>query len=199
MTQLTDEDRMRRELEIIKTVLAGDREAFRYFVDSYGPMVHALIMRQVHDQVLAKDLFQDVFVRAFRSLATFKAQAKFGTWIARIAINVCHSYFESRTYKSQQASEELSTELAQAVAGSSDDEQPFSETDIETLRECLGKLKSHYREAVVLCLLEQKSYREASEILEIPSGTIGSRLSKALVLLKDCFFGTSRISKRRRT
>lgn len=188
MPDESDERLQKYEAEVIAKVVAGDRDSFRYFVETYGSLVHGMIVQQVRDTTLAKDLFQDVFLRAYRGIGTFRGQSRFGTWVSRIALNVCHSYFDSRSHRNSKNTEELKETLTDSVAIPEPELSPFEDVDIETLRECIGKLQKHYRETVVLCLLEQKSYREASEILEVATGTIGSRLNKAILLLKSCFF-----------
>ena len=170
------------EQEVLRRIRAGDTEQFRFFVERYQRELFALIYRQVGDRSIAEDLVQDCFLRAFRGLDQFRAESAFKTWLLRIAFNVTNSYFVSRRFKER---------AMQTPLGTSASEIPVDEYDYETekrlvlLRRAIGRLHEKYRTVVALCILQKYSYEEASEILGIPSGTVGSRINKAIALLHD--------------
>ena len=171
--------------QIISAVNAGDYEAFSSLVIRYQNMVFALIMRQVADRELAHDLSQEVFVKAYKGLRGFKSQAAFSTWLSRIAINHTHSYFSSKKYKQKTKTSTLNPEIhAQA---STTDEALEKEQQLLKLRTFVAQLSPTYREAIVLCSFEGKSYEQAALILKIPVGTVRSRLNRARALLKEAF------------
>lgn len=176
------------EVEIIKRVLAGEREEFRHLVRTHQGTVYGMIMRQVGDSSIANELSQDTFLRAYRGLAGFRFNSRFSTWLTRIAINVTNSYFVSRRYKEQKRTKPLDQVAVRALEEAAGDNSGYSEAEIKRLRSCVGGLKALYRDVVVLCCLEGKTYEEAASILEIAPGTVGSRLNKAFELLRASFF-----------
>lgn len=168
------------EAEVISRVVSGEKEEFRKLVLRYQEQIYRMMLRQTGDSGVAKDLAQETFLRAFQNLSSFRGEASFSTWITRIAINLANNYFKSRAYRERSR---ITLHVAEA---------PFpSDSEIEErllkLREFIGDLKPIYRNVVVLCGLERKSYEEASEILSIPIGTVRSRLNTARTMLKERF------------
>lgn len=81
----------REELYIINRVKSGDKEAFSHVVDNYSDMVYTICLRMLNVDADAADAAQEVFVKVFRSIASFREKSKFSTWIYRIAYNHCIS------------------------------------------------------------------------------------------------------------
>ena len=174
------------EQEIIARVLAGEREEFRHLVRRYQDMVFALVMRQVGQRTTAEELTQEVFIRAFRSLHTFREEAKFSTWLIRIAINHTNSFFVSKRFKQSQKTEEFNPAVHDMTTSSPESELERKQR-AQTLQKALAGLKPNFRDVITLCGLEGKSYDEAAEVLGIPVGTVRSRLNKARLLVKQSF------------
>lgn len=175
------------EREIITSVIAGNRENFRYLVAAHQQKVFAMIRRQVTDEHLAGDLTQDAFVKAYVNLPSFRFESSFSTWLIRIALNVTHTYFRSRQFKEAQKTMPLDPLFDAGHPDSAHHEAAASAIDIQRLRRVISTLKPIYREVIVLCCLEGKTYDEASSILQIPRGTVCSRMNTAFRLLKDNF------------
>ena len=176
------------EVATIKRILSGQRDEFRFLVDRHQDYIYAMIMRQVGEAHIARELTQDTFVRAYRNLSSFRAEAKFSTWLTRIALNLCNNYFKSARYQRRQRevtlshSAKRSVEMAQEI-----EEQREQEHDLIILEQHVHSLKAIYREVVVLCCFENKTYEQTAEILEIPLGTVCSRMNKAFQLLREKF------------
>ena len=177
------------ESEIIERVLSGDRQAFSHLVSSYQEQVFSMIMKQVADRVIAEELAQETFIRAYKYLPTFKGNSKFSTWLTRIAINQSHSYFSSKRYKQKLKTKSIETNSVELQAV--EESQEFSASQIEDLRIAISKLKPKYRDVITLVSFEGRSYKEVADILEIPTGTVGSRMNKALHLLRASFGGVA--------
>ena len=173
------------EIANVGRVLSGDTEAFRPLVDRYQDGIFRLIVKQVGNDAIAEDLTQETFVRAFNGLNRFRADASFKTWITRIALNVSNSYFSSKLHKQRMTQIELRPESHDIPAQEYD---PRTERDLKLLQLAMGRLGEKYRSVLALCMLEEKSYQEAAEILNIPAGTVGSRIHKALALLHREFW-----------
>lgn len=174
--------------EVIRRVLAGSKEDFATLVARYQNLVYGMIMRQVGDPAAAKDLAQETFLRAYRSLQTFEGRSSFGTWLTRIALNRTSSYFASREFQQRKQTTSMETEdrISQIVADSPSNEV---EAAHRRLRTKVAELPEKLRAVIVLCSFENKSYQQASEILEIPIGTVSSRMNRGMCLLREALKG----------
>lgn len=183
MTEREDDSQV-SEGELIALILAGDRSQFRHIVARYKDRVFGTIMRQTGDRAIAEDLSQEVFLKAFRGLQSFRQEASFATWLTRITLNTTSSYFASKQHRERRNAVEL-----QSLANQSDrhyEQDELLQEHIALFRSCLAKLSERFRGIISLCGLEEQSYEEAAAVLGIPVGTVRSRLHKARVLLKDC-------------
>ncbi len=177
------------DAEVIRLVRAGDRNAFRSLVMRHQRKIYSLIARQVQDPEIASELTQDAFVRAFRHLNRFEARSSFETWLYCIALNVTRSYFSSRRYKEALKTTTLPEELGEppgeAPAGAATEGE--SAVMMKFLETAIAGLKPIYREPLILCRFERKTYQEAGIILGIPEGTVCSRLNTAVIQLRKQF------------
>ena len=181
-----DDDGQLSTRRLIESVLAGDREKFRELVEPLKDELFGLIVRQVGDATVAEDLTQETFLRAYRSLGKFQFQASFKTWVTRIALNVVNTYFTSRAFRDRARSVPFEMKQHEAAANEYD---PAADKNTELLRAAIASLGQKHRDVVTLCVLEERSYQEVSEILGIPIGTVGSRIHAALALLHSILEG----------
>ena len=175
-----------QERDYILAVQAGYKESFRDLVNLYQSRVYALIYRQVQNVELSEDLTQDTFIRAYKGINSFKFESKFLTWLFKIAINVTRSYYSSRGYL-----EARNTELLEPNNEVFNQNSQLDTIDRETIKRIsilASQLSEKLREVFAMCALEQMSYQEVSEILEIPVGTVRSRLNKARTEIKEKFY-----------
>ena len=168
---------------LVRAIIAGNSDACRFVVRRYANLLTGVIQRQVGDAELAQDLAQDSFLRAYNGLKDFQFEAKLSTWLVRIALNVTQSHFASRRYQEQKRSE--SFDLKQHDASGDDmDEQYQKKARLQKYREALASLAPKFREVLVLCALEGKSYEETATLLAVPVGTVRSRLNAARLQMK---------------
>jgi len=175
------------EKEVIARVLGGAHEEFRHLVIANQNKIYSMIMRQVGDPELAKELTQDAFMRAYKGLGSFRTEAAFSTWLVRIALNVTNSYFSSRRFKEARRTQGLDWEL-QSQPQTDSQEAGEEEIRAKKLRLVVAELPEHYRDALILCAFEERSYEEASDILGIPMGTVRSRVHRARALVRERYF-----------
>ncbi len=173
------------EREIIESVVAGNRDNFRLLVELHQDKVYAMVRRQVGDAALSSELTQEALVKAYVNLPSFRFQSAFSTWLIRIALNVTHTYFRSRRFKERQKTMPLENAEQRGQMPQGATEPEITERDLSKLRGAIAQLKPIYREVVVLCCLESKTYEEAAAILQIPRGTVCSRMNKAFQMLKN--------------
>lgn len=177
-----------KEALVVRSVQAGNKESFRILVMRYKDLVYAMIMRQVADHAAAEEISQDVFVKAFLNIGKFRLESKFSTWLTRIALNETSSYFSSKKFKQQKLSESFDAvkhDIGDGESRESMEEEARHNLLLKTFRAGLAGLKPRFRDVLVLCGLEGKTYEEAAAILEIPVGTVRSRLNKARHLIKQ--------------
>jgi RNA polymerase sigma-70 factor (ECF subfamily) len=169
------------EAALIKRITAGATEEFSVIVEQYQNQVYGVILRQVGNQATARDLAQETFVKAYKSLHTFRAESALSTWLTRIALNVTSSYFESKSYKQSLASEEFTPERHDIASTPPD---TTTENQATKVRAAISTLPAKYRDVVALLALEEQPREQVAKTLGIPVGTVASRFHKAIGLLK---------------
>jgi len=166
MTKHTDSD-----AEMIRRVLQGDVNAFEPLLKKYKRYVFKIVNKHVpYDQ--AEEVAQDVFVRAYQSLANFKAKSSFRQWLAKIAVRTCYDFWRKR-YKNREISESaLSREqknwLETVVSEQSDVSfyEEMSRTEArEVLNQALDRLSPEDRMVLELVYMEGRSGKEVAELL----------------------------------
>lgn len=162
---------------IISRVLAGQRDDFRFLVLRHQNFVFSLLMRQLRDHARAEDLTQETFTRAFAHLKSFRNESAFPTWLARIALNQLSTYVQSRAYRESRQTDGLERDEVQNIPAP--DQQTASNELLEAFRRALGELSPKFREVLVLCALEGRSYEEVANCVGVPIGTVRSRLNIA--------------------
>lgn len=165
--------------ELITEILNGETELFRILVDRYKNTVAGIVMNMVQSKDKAEDIGQEVFVRLYRSLKKFKGDSSLGTYIGRIAINLSLNELK-REQKMQQRfkSGYEGIEIESSGNMASDIE------NVELLEMALQSLKPQYRSIIVLRHIEGYSTKETSEIVQLPQGTVLSRLSRGMEKMK---------------
>lgn len=158
----------------------GDKPAFAELVRRNQGRVRGLLMRLAQDRVLADDLAQEVFLRAYRGLVGFQQRSAFGTWLYRIAYNV---YLNNRT-RVRRFCELPEDYVAAAVAPEGALSAPRSDLRRD-LSAAIETLPERYRAVVVLYYLEEVSYPEIADILGVPLGTVKTHLHRAKKLLRE--------------
>ena len=171
--------------ELVRLIVAGDRELFRVVIDKHKVQIYRLMLRQVRDSSIAEELSQEVFIRAYKGLSGFKSEAKLSTWLTRIALNVANSYFTSRRHREWQR--EMALKQEHSSATTEEDSSAERERDATRLQQLVAQLKPIYREVIVLCFFERKTYDETAAVLGIPAGTVASRINRAFQLLREEF------------
>jgi RNA polymerase sigma-70 factor, ECF subfamily len=166
-----------------------DAAAFARLVARWEKPIQRLCFRMTGDGHRAEDLTQTAFTRVFTRRAEWEPTGKFSTFLWRVALNLCHDELRRRQRRGEFSLEALSEE-GDGVASerfAADHPQPDAEAEAsergEQVRRALDRLAGHYREVVVLRHYEGLKFREISEVLGIPEGTVKSRMTEALAQL----------------
>ena len=160
---------------LVSAASNGCRMSFRELVIRYQNPINRLIFRLVKDEEAAKDLTQEVFIKTWKGLPTFNKESTFKTWVTRIAINTARSWFKSKAYKKAMRTEEYKNQ----ASGKSISSVRLQLYENLLLEKAIEKLKTKHREVICLFYFEKMSYREISNLLDIPNGTVSSRLTAA--------------------
>ncbi len=173
--------------ELVREALAGDRRAFDLLVLRHGDMLFNLCFRMLGDDDEAADCAQDAFIRAYRSLAGFRGEAAFTTWLYRIAVNTCKNRLASSAYRRSRSMVLLEgTGADDAVlppderAASSNPTVRFERGEREAaIQRALDELPPDEKTVAVLCDIEGRSYEETAALTDMRLGTVKSRLARA--------------------
>ncbi len=167
------------ELELVKRCLKGDDAAWEALLQAHTHKVYNLCYRFTGRADDAEDLTQEVFIKVFRTLKTYDAaQAKFTTWLNRIARN--HLVDHYRRTRNDRATSALDEQLPIPDHSSSGkpSEQVESRERRERLQAALNRLSPDLREAVILRDLQDLDYSEIAQVLDVPEGTVKSRINR---------------------
>jgi RNA polymerase sigma-70 factor, ECF subfamily len=168
---------------LIERCRRGDAAAFEPLVERYRERVWRLTYNYLRDREEARDAAQEAFVRAWQALPSFRGQSAFYTWLFRIAMNVATDRARQRAARrralgSEQVSEEEAKRVMVDPQASPDDLAAKAEQRAR-IRQALDTLPEHHRAIIMLSDLQGLSYREIAEVLDIPMGTVMSRLHNA--------------------
>ncbi len=158
---------------LVAETLAGRGEAFGTLVERYDRAVYHLAYRTLHDSEEARDVAQEAFFKAFRSLRTFRPGAKFSTWIFSIAYHACCDRLGRRK---RYSSEELPD---RADPGAGPEQEAIAGDEARRLRAAIERLPEKYRSVITLYHLQSRQYDEIAQVLEIPIGTVKTHLFRA--------------------
>ena len=151
------------ESGVIAKAVAGDERAFETLMETHKDMVYTLAYRMLGNAADAEDAFQETFVSAYKSISRFRADAKFSTWIYRIAVNRCRDMLSAR--RARPALESIHEEGFDAPA-------PTKGEEAAGVEEALAMISPDYRTAITLHCLMGYSYDEAGDIMGVPGGTV---------------------------
>lgn len=170
------------ETELIKAVLGNDELAFGEIVNRYRKMVARTIKGMLGDTIYAEDIGQEVFVKLYHSLGEFRGESKLATYIQRIAVNLTLNEIKRRKRFFSLFIQKGNDEMYEIDIpdGSCEGRREAG----EIVNKALKNLDPKYRIVVTMRMLQGYSTRETAEILELPVGTVLSRLSRAQEQMK---------------
>jgi RNA polymerase sigma-70 factor (ECF subfamily) len=164
--------------QLVASAIAGRSEAFGTLVERYERAVYHLCLRTMRDPEEAQDCAQEAFFKAFRSLRTFKAGAKFSTWIFSIAYHACCD----RLARRKRFPGDEMPETADPGAGPAQVAEQREES--AELRAAIDALPEKYRAVITLYHLQGRQYEEIAQVLDLPMGTVKTHLFRAKDLLR---------------
>lgn len=184
-------DRTTREL--VRAFQEGREDAFDEIVKRYRDYIYNKTFYFTGDEKTAEDLAQKTFVKAYRNLEDFRGDASLKTWLYRIARNLCYDHHRkqnrNREYPSGLFQRKDNEENPGPPSRDKKSERPTRRVEqkeiVQIVRETIQDMRPEFRSILILRELEDHSYDEMSRILDIPVGTVRSRLYRARKKLKE--------------
>lgn len=177
---------MHQGKRIAAQIAEGDASAFTSFVDTFGPRLHRLTRRYAVCEADAEDLLQEIFVDLYQGMGSFRGQSSLATWTYRVALNHCLRHAgrsQLMTVPYDEARDERETEQHNPSR------QAARRELSDQVHTALDGLSADHRDVVILHELQDLTYRECAAILQVPIGTVKSRLSTAFRRLRERLSG----------
>lgn len=179
------------ERVLLEKARNGDVEAFERLIEGYQKRVYNIALRMIGNPEDANDLAQEVFIRIFKSIGSFKEQSAFSTWIYRITTNVCLDELRRRKNRNViSLDEEVQVDdggMQRQIA--SDKPQPDQLLEQAEMKRmvlaAINTLKDEHKTAIILRDIQGFSYEEIANIVKCPEGTVKSRINRARQALKE--------------
>lgn len=174
------------DVELVAASKNGNQDAFALLVQRHQHRVFNLVYRMLQQYDEANEVTQETFLAAWQGLPAFRGDARFSTWLYRIAYNCCLKQLEQRKRdRTLQTAIQAEQSLEDADRETRVDTEMASHERQTLVREQLSTLPTKYRLVLVLRHLQEKTYEEMAEILAMPIGTIKTHLFRARNLLKE--------------
>lgn len=166
--------RAAQDVDLISRYLAGDVAAFDELMAAHEDRVFGICLRMLRDRDAALDATQDTFLTVFRKADRYKAEAAFSTWLHRVAVNTCYDHLrKQKRRRADPLPEHHDPADLTAEAG-------FESADLRpSIEDALAELSPEFRAPIILVDMEGLALEQAAEILEVPTGTVKSRLFRA--------------------
>lgn len=166
----------KEEAHIIKEILSGKTEHYEYFLDCYGQQVFVLVDRIVSCQEEAEELTQDVFIKAFQQLSSFKAESSFSTWIYRIATNTALSAIRKRKNEVIRLDDSVFANLSDTQVDEALEDD--SEEQLQRLQRAMEQLEADERALITLYYMEEKPLAEVAFIMRLTEANVKVKLHR---------------------
>lgn len=181
---------------LVEKAIAGDSNAFGELVEKYSSFVYRTVFFDIRKHEDAEDISQEVFIKAYRALYSFRHDCEFSTWLYRICKNTVYDHVRknSRTKAiplSDMSSDDYEREYeVPDTDGKYDPEKTYLSKETSAIvNDAIASLSEQHRDVIVMRDIEGLSYSEIAEILSLEEGTVKSRLSRARAALKQKLSG----------
>mgnify|MGYP003588444421 CR=1 FL=1 len=179
----------RLDWALIQRALAGEQKAYELLVVKYQKRIERLVARMVRDADLVPDVVQETFINAYRALHQFRGDARFYTWLHRIAVNTTYKALQEKKRNPLVSFTDLSPESDEPGETFADKQEPISEETPEAIvaarqvaqavNDAMQALPPDSRHALELREMEGLSYEEIAQLTGVPIGTVRSRIFRA--------------------
>jgi len=171
--------------EIISRVLQGEQNAFAGLVDRYRNYVFTLVLRFIKNREEAEEVAQDIFIKAYRSLADFRRESKFSTWLYTIVNTTCITFLRKKRLDTYSLDNEKVFEVADNVDSGFSANQVEHKSRINMVTKAIALLNPDDAEVITLFYKGEQSLEEIGLILGVEPNTVKVRLHRARQRLKE--------------
>ena len=172
------------EPELVQAILEKDKNGAEALYDMYSSSLYGVIFRIVQHQEIAEDLLQDTFIRIWNSFSSYDStKGRLFTWMVNVARNIAIDKTRSKEFRNNSKTEDIENNVLIV------DKQINSKINPEIigLKDLIGKLKPEYKIILDLVYFEGFTHVEVAQKLEIPLGTVKTRLRNAIITLRKVF------------
>lgn len=175
----------------LERAVKGDREAFSALVEKYQSFIYNTAYSIVGNREDADDISQETFLKAYRSLSSFRRESKFSSWLYRICMNTARDYMRAAARHPQTTmptwGDDNDTEIdLQAPPEETVPEEILERAELRTVvRRAIASLSDDHRQIIVLRDISGYSYEEIADLLQLSIGTVKSRISRARAAVRD--------------
>ena len=185
----SDSDMELSDDQIIERTLAGETDAFSLIVRRWERPIYGLSLRMLGRDEDARDVCQETFLAAFRNLRKFRGEAKFSSWLYRIALNACHSRLRKQGGTIEKSIDQQDVEWSKYEIAEPETEylpeRLHRDQRAVIVRKALQALPAELRQVIIMKEYEELTFVEIAEILQVPVSTIKSRLYTGLQQLRS--------------
>jgi RNA polymerase sigma-70 factor (ECF subfamily) len=178
-------DERSNDEKLVGEILSGDRKAFETFVKAYERLVYHVVCRMISDSAAWEDLCQDVFLRIYQNLGSFRFECKLSSWVAKVAYNTCLNEMGRKKPVRYDDGAVDKGSIEELPAQDPSPESAFAFKDnAARIHEAVGKLPAVQRTVLTLFHLEGMSLQEVAEALDMPESTVKSHLFRSRQALR---------------
>ncbi len=167
--------------QLIEQVRAGNGAAYEELIRRHKQKIFYMAARIARDPLELEEIAQEVFVKAYEKLASYRGEAPFGHWLARIATNTCYDYLRKR----KQRRVEVPIDLHEWALEAQTETHGTEPEELAALARALERLRPDDRMVLTLLELEEKSVKETAYIMDISEGNVKVRAHRARKALKE--------------
>ncbi|MCZ6898239.1 MAG: RNA polymerase sigma factor RpoE [Betaproteobacteria bacterium] len=191
--------------QLVERAQRGDKRAFDLLVVKYQRKLARLLSQFIRDAAEVEDVTQETFIKAYRSLSSFRGDSAFYTWLYRIGINAAKNFLVAQKRRASTTINEFDIEAAENFEEGSQlrelntpENELMSKQIAQTVHQALQALPEELRSAITLREIEGLSYEEIASIMSCPTGTVRSRIFRAREAIADKLQSVMEIGKDKR-
>ncbi len=189
--------RAQEDLELVALAKNGDQNAFSKLMSRYRDSIFFMVLKMVHNRDDADDLTLEAFGKAFNNIANYSADYAFSTWLFKIATNNCIDFIRKKRLQTTSLEQTSKTDDGETIPIAVRDHNPDPEESMvkeqraAKIRGAIEQLSPKYRSLIELRYLDELSYEEIAEKLDLPLGTVKAQLFRA----KDMLYNILKVTK----
>jgi len=191
--------------QLVERAQRGDKQAFELLVIKYQRKLVRLLSQFIRDSAEVEDVAQETFIKAYRSLSSFRGDSAFYTWLYRIGINAAKNFLVAQKRRASNTSNGFDIEDAENFEEGSQlreldtpESQLMSKQIAQTVHQTLHELPEELRTAITLREIEGLSYEEIANVMNCPTGTVRSRIFRAREAISGKLQNVTEIDKDKR-